>query len=573
MQLKIWHKIFIGISIPALIALIGGLLMIVYIKDTENREGYVIIADDLKELVMEVRRNEKNFLYFKDSGSVDNLQKALIAFDLMLTDISDEISAEIGEGDISLLRQYSLSYPDTMNTLFNNYQDETSIVENVRKEGRDLEAAIQNSSPSEELTTSFILHLRLLEKNYMIFRDNQSYVELNEGISRLSNIIPLCNACMPYVNAIKELFTVYEKSERLVGDMQVIGKNLEKITEGIAIRERERIGVFLAKTKRLIIAALILLSIIGPFFVYKTAAIIVAPINRLADITKKIASGDTTLRAPIREHDETYSLATSFNTMLNKLQLTYESLEKSMELLKEKQAQLVESEKRASLGLLVSGVAHELNNPLNNISLIAERMAEEREDLAKEEVKGLNHILWQCERAKHIVDSLLDFARARESTIMEKQDIVRLITGSIYLVGNQLKINDIDLEMEIPDEPVYINGNRSKLEQILVSIFTNAIQAMKNNGILTISLVTDSEDNTVSIHISDTGPGIREEDMKNIFEPFFTTKPVGEGTGLGLSVCRSLVQEHMGEIEVESFPGEGTTFTITLPLYVEEEIA
>jgi signal transduction histidine kinase len=573
MQLKIWHKIFIGISIPALIALIGGLLMIVYIKDTENREGYVIIADDLKELVMEVRRNEKNFLYFKDSGSVDNLQKALIAFDLMLTDISDEISAEIGEGDISLLRQYSLSYPDTMNTLFNNYQDETSIVENVRKEGRDLEAAIQNSSPSEELTTSFILHLRLLEKNYMIFRDNQSYVELNEGISRLSNIIPLCNACMPYVNAIKELFKVYEKSERLVGDMQVIGKNLEKITEGIAIRERERIGVFLAKTKRLIIAALILLSIIGPFFVYKTAAIIVAPINRLADITKKIASGDTTLRAPIREHDETYSLATSFNTMLNKLQLTYESLEKSMELLKEKQAQLVESEKRASLGLLVSGVAHELNNPLNNISLISERMAEEREDLGKEEVKGLNHILWQCERAKHIVDSLLDFARARKSTIMEKQDIVRLVTGSINLVGNQLKINDIDLEKDIPDEPVYINGNRSKLEQILVSIFTNAIQAMKNNGILTISLVTDSEDNTVSIHISDTGPGIREEDMKNIFEPFFTTKPVGEGTGLGLSVCRSLVQEHMGKIEVESHPGEGTMFTITLPLYAGEEVA
>jgi signal transduction histidine kinase len=477
----------------------------------------------------------------------------------------------MGEEDISLLLQYSVSYPDTMNTLFNNYRNETSIVDNVRKEGRNLEAAIQSSSPSSELTTSFILHLRLQEKNYMIFRDRQSYVQLNDGISQLSNITPLCNPCIPYVNAIKELFKVYEKSESLVADLQVIGNNMEKITEGIAVRERERIGIFLAKTKRLIIAALILLSIIGPFFVYKTAAIIVAPINRLADITKKIASGDTTLRAPIREHDETYSLATSFNTMLNKLQLTYESLEQSMELLKEKQAQLVESEKRASLGLLVSGVAHELNNPLNNISLIAERMAEEREDLAKEEVKGLNHILWQCERAKHIVDSLLDFARARESTILEKQDIVRIIRESVYLVGSQLKINDIDLKKNIPDEPVFINGNRSKLEQILVSIFTNAIQAMKSNGTLTVRLDTDSENNTVSTSISDTGPGIREEDMKNIFEPFFTTKPVGEGTGLGLSVCRSLVQEHKGKIEVDSTPGEGTTFTITLPLYSEEE--
>ncbi|HSG05627.1 MAG TPA: ATP-binding protein [Nitrospiria bacterium] len=112
-------------------------------------------------------------------------------------------------------------------------------------------------------------------------------------------------------------------------------------------------------------------------------------------------------------------------------------------------------------------------------------------------------------------------------------------------------------------------GNRSKLERILVRIFTNAIQAMKSNGTLTVSMAADEEKSEVVLKIGDTGPGIRNQDIKNIFEPFFTTKPVGEGTGLGLSVCRSLVMEHRGQIDTESTLGQGTVFTIRFPLYCE----
>lgn len=571
MQLKIWHKILIGILIPSLITILGGMLTYLNIKDTENREGFVHIADDLKEEVLEVRRNEKNFLYFKNSESRDNLLKAVDRFNFTLYNISSETSSEMGEEDISQLREDSAEYTNKIDALFNNYQKETSIVEKARKEGRRLESIIQKKSPSRELTTSFILHLRLLEKNYMIFRDRESHRELHDGISRLDNITPLCIACLPYIKAIKNLFATYDKSDRLVNELQVIGNNLEVVTEGIAAKERQKIRAFLTETKRLIIIALILLITLGPVFVYKTAAIIVAPINRLLGITRKIADGDMTLRAPIREHDETFFLSTSFNTMLDKLQLTHKSLERSMELLKEKQAQLVESEKRASLGLLVSGVAHELNNPLNNISLITERLYEERQNLSADEVKALNNILYQCERAKNIVDNLLDFARARKSTVMEKQDIINVIRESFVLVNNQLKINNITLLEELPEGPVFINGNRSKLEQVLVSIYTNAIQAMDTGGTLTGKVETDDEAGSVNIIISDTGPGIPEEHMKNIFEPFFTTKPVGKGTGLGLSVCHSLVQEHNGEIKVRSVSGEGTAFTISLPLYKETD--
>ncbi len=571
MRLKIWHKILIGISIPSFIALLGGLLTYGYLNDVESREGYVLIADDLKEQVLEVRRNEKNFFHFKNSEALDYLNKALQKFNSMLNNISEKTSVEIGNTDIALLKESCVEYPKAVNELFDNFMKETSIIDKVRSEGRNLESIIQSNSPSEDLTTSFILHLRLLEKNYMIFRDKQSNQELREGISTLSNITPFCNDCTPYIGAIEMLFSTYDKSEQHVKELQVLGNSFEKTTQNIAARERQRIGDFLVKTKRLTIIALILLSSLGPLFVYKTAATIVEPVKRLADITKKIADGDTKLRAPIREHDETFFLSTSFNSMLDKLELTHSSLEHSMELLKEKQAQLVESEKRASLGLLVSGVAHELNNPLNNISLITERLYDDNEDMTPEEGKAFNNILHQCDRAKHIVDNLLDFARARKSTVMEKQNLSTVIQESFILVNNQLKINGIDLIQNIPDAPVYINGNRSKLDQILVSIYTNAIQAMKSNGTLKVKLNVNNNTQNANIIISDTGPGISEEDMKDIYEPFFTTKPVGKGTGLGLSVCHSLVEEHKGKIEVESSLGSGTTFTIILPFYNETE--
>ncbi|HDH06303.1 MAG TPA: HAMP domain-containing histidine kinase, partial [Nitrospirae bacterium] len=423
---------------------------------------------------------------------------------------------------------------------------------------------------AKELTTSFILHLRLTEKNYMLFRDKESFNKLNSGLLQIKNMTPFCYECTPYIDAIFDLFATYKKSDSLINEIQASGNRLEEVTGRIALNERERIDAFITKTKRLLLAALILLCTLGPLIVYKTATYIVAPIKRLARITKDIADGDTSLRAPIREHDETYYLATSFNMMLDRLQATYDSLEKSMELLKEKQAQLVESEKRASLGLLVSGVAHELNNPLYNISLTVEAMREELKELTPEKIfEYTEDILMQNRRAHDIIEDLLDFARARKSTVMEKQDIVHIIKESVNLVDNQLRINNMDLALDIPDTPVFIKGNHSKLEQIFVSIFTNAIQAMKDNGKLTVSLMPDTENKNILITISDTGPGIPGEDIKNIFEPFFTTKPVGEGTGLGLSVCHTLVQEHRGRIEVKSNLGKGTVFIIKFPQYEE----
>jgi two-component system NtrC family sensor kinase len=566
MRLKIWHKMIIGIAIPSLIVVLGSLINYGYISDTENRQRYVLIADDLKEHVLEVRRNEKNFFHFKNAEHLDNLQNEISALSTSVNNISLEVVEEIGKEEFSLFNETLKVYSNLLKDLYESYQQEDKVVEEVRAKGRELETFVSQGQLSQEITTSFILHLRLLEKNYMLFRDKKSFNELNSRITQIRNVTPYCHKCNPYIAAINNLFSAYNKSDSLANKIQDTGNAIEDITGRIVVRERAKISVFFTKTKRLLVIALIILCTVGPLLVYKTASYIVAPIKRLAEITEKIAEGDLTQRAPLREHDETYSLATSFNTMLDHLQLTHDSLEHSLHLLHEKQAQLVDSEKRATLGLLVSGVAHELNNPLNNISLTAETMREGLEEFSKEELDDyIKDILSQSERAHNIVENLLDFARARRSTAMEKQDIVRIVKESFNLVANQLRINNISLEQNIPDTALFVKGNRSKLEQILVSIFTNAIQAMKTEGTLTVSVMQKSEDRNILIKISDTGPGISGNDIKNIFEPFFTTKPVGEGTGLGLSVSRSLVMEHKGEIEVESTLGKGTTFIIKLP--------
>lgn len=571
MHLKIWHKMIIGISIPAFIAVLGGFITFRYVMDIESRQGFVQIADDLKEHVLELRRNEKNFLHYKNEEYLQHVKNTILILERSIGSISAETARELGEQDYSVLQKSIQVYPDLINMLFANYQQEASITEHVRSEGRKLEEFATKGNHAPELSTSYILNLRRLEKNFMLFRDKKSFDELNEGLSQLKSLSPSCTECTSYIEALLSLFDTYNKSNSLEKYLQLTGRKLEETTGRIVVRERQRIGSFLAKTKRLLFIALILLFTLGPLFVYTTATYIAAPIKRLAAITRKISEGDTSLRAPLKEHDETLTLAESFNTMLDHLELTHKSLEESMRLLKEKQAQLVESEKRASLGLLVSGVAHELNNPLNNIFLSAETMIEDLKDMTKEEQRNyILDILAQSERAQHIVENLLDFARARRSTEMEELNVIKIVQDSIALIANQLRINNIILDADIPDTEITVKGNLSKLEQILINIILNAIQAMKGGGTLDISVKPDDEQRNVRIEIVDTGPGIREEDLKNIFEPFFTTKTVGEGTGLGLSVSYSLVKEHDGDIEVESTVGRGTKFTVILPIHKKQ---
>lgn len=561
MNLKIWHKMIIGISVPSLIAIIGGFLSYGYINKVKHRQDFVQIADDLRERVLEVRRNEKNFLLHKTEEYYRYCRDAIEPFRNSVNSISAEIVVQIGEAELSLLRNSIQTYSTLTYSLLKNYQQEAEIVEHVRNEGRKLESFVASAKHTNELSTDFILNLRRLEKNYMLFRDKNSFDRLNSALSELRGAVPVCIECKQYIDSMNDLFSIYQKSDLLVSNLQVTGGKLEEITNKLAASERQKISSFLTLTQHNLLIALVLVCTLGPFFIYRTATHIVAPIKRLDDITKKITEGNPELRAPIKEHDETYSLAVSFNKMLDHLQLTQSSLEQSMELLREKQAQLVESEKLASLGTLASGVAHELNNPLNNIYLASQTLFNEIDqentpEIVRESVKD---IFSQTLRVKRIVGDLLEFARGKGPNL-RTVNITAIITKVLKQMTATGEIKNVKYTIEA-DEDIEMPADSLMLEQVFINLFSNAIDAMDGDGALTIAI--DRINASVRIKISDTGKGVPPEHMLKIFDPFFTTKE--KGTGLGLAIVFSIIKKHKGEIDMRSEPGKGTTFTITLP--------
>ncbi|HDK43769.1 MAG TPA: two-component sensor histidine kinase, partial [Desulfobacteraceae bacterium] len=215
-----------------------------------------------------------------------------------------------------------------------------------------------------------------------------------------------------------------------------------------------------------------------------------------------------------------------------------------------------------------SGIAHELNNPLNNISLSADMLLEEYDDIPKDEAREiLRDILAQTDRAGNIVRDLLDFTRDKKPTI-RKLRICDVIAGAKKLIENELRLKAVHLETwKQPDLP-YILGDEQKLQQVFLNLFVNAIHAMPDGGLIHVDTHAGPE-GFIRVDVSDTGAGIPQEKISNIFDPFFTTRRGGTGTGLGLSIVYEIVKKHGGYIEVESQVQAGTTFSIFLPVATE----
>lgn len=217
-----------------------------------------------------------------------------------------------------------------------------------------------------------------------------------------------------------------------------------------------------------------------------------------------------------------------------------------------------QSEKLASLGQLAAGIAHEINNPLTNISLNTEILLKKVDDAQIKE--KLEEIGDQVGTAASIIRGLLDFSRQIEPEV-KAIDINKVLAKTLNMLSFQLK--DIDVIKDFGPHTPKIKADAGQLQQVFVNMLVNSIQAMPRGGALQIS--TRLEDSHVIVGISDTGHGIPEEHLGKVFDPFFTTRDGIRGTGLGLSICYGIIEEHGGDIEVKSMPGKGTTFTIKLP--------
>lgn len=254
--------------------------------------------------------------------------------------------------------------------------------------------------------------------------------------------------------------------------------------------------------------------------------------------------------------------------IMSDLKETTEEVQWREQELREKQEQLVQAGKLATLGELTTGVAHELNNPLNNIGLFIGNVIDLIE-LGKGDPQRILHELHsamqQVHKATEIISHLRTFGRAA-SVSREPVVIDQVISRSLSLMHEQLRLRQIGVQLHMPAEEVVVIGNAIQLEQVFINLLTNARDAMANVADKVITITCTPQEDMVDISFCDTGPGIPVELQQRVFDPFFTTKEVGAGTGLGLSITYGIIKEHQGTITVENSPDAGALFVIQLPL-------
>lgn len=339
--------------------------------------------------------------------------------------------------------------------------------------------------------------------------------------------------------------------------------------------------------------------------------IINSPLIRLTNGVKEFAGGNFNYRLKKGKFNEINELVQAYNDMASQLLDLYSSLEqkvqeRTVELekanndLKEAQAMMVHSEKMRSLGELVAGIAHEINNPINfiygNIMILdkytkdlfelinkyteneesippekrieIEQMKEEMDiDFLKDDIKELiRSCIEGTERTKNIILDLKNFSRMEEM-VMAQFDIPKEIDTTLNILNNKYK-NRITVHKNYEEGLPKIEAYGGQINQVFMNILDNAAAAIEGNGDVYID-VKKLDDKNVEIKFKDTGKGIKKENLDKVFDPFFTTKPVGQGTGLGMSISYRVIQNHKGTITVESELGQGATFTIVLPVNSE----
>ncbi len=227
------------------------------------------------------------------------------------------------------------------------------------------------------------------------------------------------------------------------------------------------------------------------------------------------------------------------------------------------ESQLRQSQKLAALGVMAGGIAHEIRNPLATCSSAAQFLMKDEPDPnfrkeCAEKIQG------GIRRISDIIENLLKFARSSPESGMVTVDLLSVLKETAALIANQLKIQKIEIKTVFPKAPIIIRGNTSLLQQVFMNLFMNALNAMANGGVLTVSV--KKFDIEVLVKVADTGHGIPEQQVPKLFDPFYTTSSVKKGTGLGLSLCYSIIKQHLGSIEVNSVEGEGSTFAVRLPI-------
>ncbi|MEW5912832.1 MAG: ATP-binding protein [Thermodesulfobacteriota bacterium] len=337
--------------------------------------------------------------------------------------------------------------------------------------------------------------------------------------------------------------------------LRASGKALIEKSEAAARQERQDISLLLREYRPLLAVFLAVLAGIGGLLAWVLIARLVRPLYTIEEATQVVAQGQFATIPWKGGQDEIGSLVHGFNRMVVQLRQNNE--------------QMVQTEKLTALGTLTSGVAHELNNPLNNISTSCQILLEELgQEVSAYHRELLTAIEGQVHKARDIVSSLLEFARQREFEL-KREELRAVVEEALKLVRGEVP-HSVQLRVDVPRD-IVLELDKHHMVQALLNLILNAVQAMKRGGLLTIRGRQDRQQNRVLLEVADTGQGILPEVLPRIFDPFFTTKEVGQGTGLGLSITYGIIERHHGHIQAQSEPGRGARFIISLPLGADEE--
>lgn len=418
-----------------------------------------------------------------------------------------------------------------------------------------------------------LLKMRLSEKNYFLYRDELALLLIKKELNKNEDTIQTLRANIiqavgnenfnklqlrfnRYKEEIEKIRVAGENIKGMEVDVREAGQKLKLFSENIISLERKEVNKIISDSNKLLLYFFSIVILVAISATYLFFSKMFKSLRQIEMAALSISDGNFEKIDVKISKDECGSIIAAMNSMCQELQTRHELL--------------IQSKKLASLGILTAGVAHELGNPLNNISMVAQTYLDRYDYLCKEDrVDYMKTVLEESERIKNIVQNLLDFSRSKE-TKFKSTDINSVIKNSHKLLKNMLHVSGIETKLYLQKElpPVFID--EGKIQEVLINLVTNAIQAMSLGGELSIKTKCEGNQKDIIIEIEDTGHGIAPEFLSNIFDPFFSTKGT-QGTGLGLSISYGIIRKHKGKINVKSEVGVGTNFIIELLSYTPKE--
>ena len=421
---------------------------------------------------------------------------------------------------------------------------------------------------ADDLNASF-LEMRLSEKNFFLYKDWTALNEINDKISGALHSIEETKSDIiraigedklkqlkiylgRYAKAIEEMRRHSADDVQSESRLRAEGQKLREFFKTITMLERKNVNTIILRSKKILFVSFLVILFLSAFSGHLISRKIVNSMRKIEGLAVSISKGSFQKIEDIKSNDEIGSVIGAINIMSEEL--------------KNRQEEIIQSKKLASLGILTAGVAHELTNPLNNISMIAQNFVEMYDSLSREQrLELMGSVEEETKRIEEIVRNLLDFAKPKAADLKET-DINSTVQKSVKLMRNTLDISNIELDLSLDSSVPHVFIEEPQIQQVLVNLILNAVQAMSPRGKLFLKTLAGGGGGTVIIEVRDTGKGIPPEFLPYIFDPFFSTKGV-EGTGLGMSISYGIIRNHKGNIKVESTVNVGTTFTIELPAY------